>query len=76
MFATVGYDQRSLLQARREATGSAPLSGCSAEGTISGDDANESNFSVIVMAISSEELRWTNGLATGLRHSFKTIGSG
>ena len=31
MFATVGYDQRSLLQAMREATGSAPLSGCSAE---------------------------------------------
>ena len=67
MFATVGYDQRSLLQAVREATGGAPLSGCSAEGTISGDEADESNFSVVVMAISSEELRWTNGLATGLR---------
>src|ERR687898_1795477 len=66
MFATVGYDQRSVLQAVRETTGGAPLSGCSAEGTISGDDADESNFSVIVMAISSEELRWTNGLATGL----------
>ena len=59
MFATVGYDQRSLLQAMREATGSAPLSGCSAGGTISGDDADESNYSVVVMAISSEELRWT-----------------
>ena len=47
MFATVGYDQRSLLQAVREATGGAPLSGCSAEGTISGDDADESNFSVV-----------------------------
>jgi hypothetical protein len=67
MFATVGYDQRSLLQAVREATGGAPLSGCSAEGTIGGDEADESNFSVVVMAISSEELRWTNGLATGLR---------
>src|SRR5215212_11087211 len=31
MFATVGYDQRSLLQAMRVATGSAPLSDCSAE---------------------------------------------
>ena len=66
MFASVGYDQRSLLQAVREATGGAPLSGCSGEGTISGDDADESNFSVVVMAISSEELRWTNGLARGL----------
>ena len=34
MFATVGYDQRSVLQAVREATGGAPLCGCSAEGTI------------------------------------------
>src|SRR3712207_5226333 len=63
MFATVGYDQRSVLRAVREATGGAPLTGCSAEGTINGDDADESNFSVVVMAISSEELRWRNGLA-------------
>jgi hypothetical protein len=74
MFATVGYDQRSLLQAVREATGDAPLSGCSAEGTISGDDADESNFSVVVMAISSEELRWTNGLARGLRTDSRAAG--
>src|SRR5919205_4489505 len=66
MFATVGYDQRSLLRAVREATSGAPLCGCSAEGTIGGDEADESNFSVVVMAISSEELRWHNGLATGL----------
>ena len=74
MFATVGYDQRSLLQAVREATGGAPLSGCSAEGTISGDDADESNFSVVVMGISSEELRWTNGLARGLRTDSRAAG--
>ncbi len=74
MFSTVGYDQRSLLQAVREATGGAPLSGCSAEGTISGDDADESNFSVVVMAISSEELRWTNGLARGLRTDSRAAG--
>ena len=35
-------------------------------GTINGDDADESNFSVLVTAISSEELRWTNGIASGL----------
>jgi hypothetical protein len=66
MFASVGHDQHSLLRAVREATGGAPLSGCSGEGTISGDYADESNFSVVVMVISSEELRWRNGLATGL----------
>jgi hypothetical protein len=74
MFATVGYDQRSLLRAVREVTGGAPLSGCSAEGTIGGDYADESNFSVVVMAISSEELRWRNGLATGLSTDSWTAG--
>ena len=66
MFATVGYDQRSVLRAVREATGGAPLCGCSGEGTIGGNYADESNHSVVVMAISSDELRWRNGLATGL----------
>jgi hypothetical protein len=74
MFATVGYDQRSVLRAVREATGDAPLSGCSAEGTISGDDADESNFSVVVMAISSDELRWRNGLARGLGTDSRAAG--
>jgi hypothetical protein len=74
MFATVGYDQRSVLRAVREATGGAPLSGCSAEGTISGDDADESNFSVVVMAISSDELQWRNGLATGLSTASRAAG--
>jgi hypothetical protein len=66
MFASIGYDQQSLLRAVREATGGAPLTGCSVEGTIDGDEADESNFSLLVTAVSSEELRWTNGLATGL----------
>src|SRR5215218_9567858 len=74
MFATVGYDQPSLLHAVREATGGAPLCGCSGEGTINGDDADESNFSVVVTVISSDELRWYNGLATGLRADSLTAG--
>src|SRR5215218_6561611 len=52
MFGSIGYDQRSLVRAVRETTGGAPLTGCSAEGTINGDDADESNFSVVVTAIS------------------------
>jgi hypothetical protein len=66
-FGSIGYDQRSLVRAVREITGGAPLTGCSAEGTINGDDADESNFSVVVTAISSDELHWMNGLAAGLR---------
>jgi hypothetical protein len=74
MFASIGYDQHSLLRAVRESTGGAPLTGCSAEGTIDGDNADESNFSVIVTAISSEELRWHNGIATGLRADSRAVG--
>src|SRR5215204_355590 len=66
MFGSIGYDQRSLLRAVRETTGGAPLTGFSSEGTINGDDADESGFSVVVTAISSEELRWHNGIARGL----------
>ena len=67
MFGSIGYNQRSLVRAVREITRGAPLTGCSAEGTINGDDADESNFSVVVTAISSDELHWMNGLAAGLR---------
>src|SRR5829696_8753396 len=74
MFASIGYDQHSLLRAVREATGDAPLTGCSVEGTIDGDDADESGFSVLVTAVSSEELRWTNGLATGLSADSLALG--
>src|SRR5919112_1877063 len=66
MFTSIGYDQPSLLRAVRETTEGAPLTGCSAEGTINGDEADESGFSVVVTAISSEELRWHNGIMRGL----------
>ena len=74
MFGSLGYDQRSLVLAVRETTGGAPLTGCSAEGTIDGDDADESGFSVVVTAISSEELQWHNGSAAGLEADPRAAG--
>jgi hypothetical protein len=74
MFGSIGYDQHSLVRAVREVTGGALLSGCSAEGTINGNDADESNFSVVVTAISSDELQWTNGLAAGLEADPRAVG--
>jgi hypothetical protein len=74
MFASIGYDQHSLLRAVRETTGGASLSGCSAEGTIDGDNADESNFSVVVTVISSDELQWTNGLVKGLSADSRAVG--
>jgi hypothetical protein len=74
MFASIGYDQHSLVRAVREITGGAPLTGCSAEGTINGDEADESGFSVVVTAISSDELQWSNGIATGLSADSRAVG--
>ena len=74
MFGSIGYDQHSLVRAVRETTGDAPLTGCSAEGTINGDDADESNFSVVVTAISSEELRWHHGIAPGFEDDPRAVG--
>src|ERR687898_1295138 len=74
MFGSIGYDQPSLVRAVREATGGAPLTGCSAVGTLNGDDADESNFSVVVTAISSDDLWWHNGLAAGLEAEPRAVG--
>jgi len=74
MFGSIGYDQRSLVRAVRETTAGAPLTGCSAEGTINGDDADESNFSVVVTVISSDELQWTNRIASGLSADPRAVG--
>lgn len=69
VFATVGYNQQVLIQAVREATSGAPLSGCSGEGIITRDMVAETNFGVCVMAIRSDELRFANvrvrGIAAG-----------
>jgi hypothetical protein len=67
MFATIGYNQPALLAAVREATGDAPLCGCSGEGIIAGGVVDESNFAVGVMAISSDQLRFSHGIMTGLK---------
>jgi hypothetical protein len=63
-----------LLRAVRETTGGAPLTGCSVEGTINGEDADESNFSVVVTAISWDELRWHNGIARGFEDDSRAVG--
>jgi hypothetical protein len=74
VFGSIGYDQHSLVRAVRETTRGAPLTGCSAEGTIDGEEADESNFSVVVTAISSEGLQWHNGLAAGLDADPRAVG--
>ena len=74
MFASIGYDQHSVLRAVRLTTGEAPLTGCSAEGTINGENIDESDFSVLVSVISSKELHWRNGVESGLEADPLAVG--
>ncbi len=67
MFASIGYEQHVLLRAVREATGGAALCGCSGEGVITTNEADESYFSVAVMVISSDEFHFSNGMTAGLK---------
>ncbi len=74
MFATVGYNQQALLKSVREASGGAPLCGCSGEGTLMRGAVDESNFSLVVMAIASDQLRFINGMGTGLKADSGEVG--
>lgn len=74
MFATVGYNQQALLKSVRDASGEAPLSGCSGEGTMIRGEVDESNFSLVIMAISSDQLRFKNGMGSGLKTNSGGVG--
>lgn len=74
MFASVGYPQQAVLDAVRKATAGASLSGCSGEGVIAQNMADESNFAVGVMAIKSDEMRFEHGLSTGLKADSGAVG--
>src|SRR5919204_147951 len=67
LFATVGYDQPTIVKTVREASGGAPLCGCSGEGIIAEQQTDESNFAVALMAISSDEMQFHHGIATSLK---------
>ncbi|HMK43101.1 MAG TPA: FIST N-terminal domain-containing protein, partial [Dissulfurispiraceae bacterium] len=74
VFATVGYNQKTLIRAVREATAQAPLSGCSGEGIITPGIADETNFGVAVMTIRSDELQFHHAYATEIGHSMEAAG--
>ncbi len=74
LFSTVGYDQKSLLDTVRKATFSAPLCGCSGEGIVASGFIDESNFSVVVIAIKSDEVKFINGLSRNLSKDPEGVG--
>ncbi len=56
VFATVGYDQRKLMEGIKDVTGNTPLSGCSGEGIITQHGSDEGSHAVAVMAVHSQEM--------------------
>ncbi|GFO62221.1 FIST C-terminal domain-containing protein [Geomonas paludis] len=74
LFATIGYQQQLLLDAVCAATHNPALSGCTGEGIIVRGFASESNFGVCVMAIASDELRFTALVETELGLGFERAG--
>lgn len=66
LFSTVGYDQERILKTVRENTGFAPLSGCSGEGIVARNFIDESNFSIAVILIKSDEMCFNNGICKNL----------
>jgi hypothetical protein len=74
LFASVGYHQPTLVRAVYNAAGGAPLCGCSGEGVIVRDQADESNFSVSVMTIRSDDIRFYNGVTSGLKADSEAVG--
>lgn len=74
MFASVGYHQEILLKSVRSHTRNAPLIGCSGEGIIVQGEADESNFSVAVMAVQSDEIRLKHGGISGMASDVSQVG--
>ncbi len=74
LFGTVGYRQDQLLKAVREATGRAPLSGCSGEGVIVPGAVHETNFGVVVCVVKSDEIQFRNAVSVGM--SQDAVGTG
>jgi hypothetical protein len=74
LFCSLGYEPEKLLQTVRQATGHCPLAGCSGQGVIGQGEADESSFSVAVMVIQSDELRFTNRMVSRQAQSFEQVG--
>lgn len=71
-FASIALDQNDLVRGIREASGGAPLIGCSAAGEIT--NAGPSQKSLGVMAICSDELQFFTGLGKDVKNGAREAG--
>lgn len=71
-FASVNFNQTELVRGIREATGKAPLIGCSAAGEITNDGPSQK--SVGVMAVKSDQIAFTPGLGRDVKAGARAAG--
>src|SRR2546423_12280278 len=74
MFASVGYEQRALLDAVRVATGGAPLAGGSGGGGIAGGGNHGAELSRAPMALNPHRIRFKKANAPRPQGHFGTPG--
>ncbi|KNY29575.1 FIST signal transduction protein [Pseudobacteroides cellulosolvens] len=75
LFSTVGYDQKEILNTVNEITGTKCLIGCSGVGVISYDFINDSNNSLVVMVIKSDEIDFNVEKISNLKEDCAVAGS-
>lgn len=74
VFGTTGYDQAALLQGVADVTGSAPMTGSSAEGIITQAGSDESSHVVTVQLIRSDVLHFKTLIAEGASTAAEACG--
>ncbi len=66
IFASAGYDQNALFEGINKVIGDIPSSGCSGEGVITPDGADEGSAIVGIMLFAGTQLKFRNYFACGL----------
>lgn len=72
VFSSVSFDQQEVVRAVRDASGQAPLIGCTDAGEITAEGPAQK--SVAVMAIQSDRIAFTNGLGLGIKEDARAAG--
>ena len=72
VFSSVSFEQPEVIRGIREASGGAPLVGCSDAGEITNEGPNQ--HGVAVMAISSDQMSFHTGLGKDIKNGAKEAG--
>jgi hypothetical protein len=74
VFATAGYQQQECIAGITEVTGKTPMAGCSGEGIITQEGADEGTHAVAVMAIGGSSIGFDTFRVTGFAQDARRCG--